>query len=418
MSHIDIIKDSDAYFEIDPKTRIIENKTPEKNKIMQYDHNSERFSFSIPRYIEGHDMFSCNKVEIHYINATLDGLKVNRGQYQVTDMQINAEDENKLIFSWLLSQNVSKDAGVVSFVIRFSCVEEDGTIEYAWSTDIFKGVQVSAGIYNTEVIAELYADVLEQWKSELGNINLANYYTKREVNEKLEELAVKEFNESYRGFIIEDEIDGALEAGFYLVDASGITLLNNWYNWYYLFVRHEWDEEDNTCIRQYKFENGTLYQRKINADFKDVNLSIEDWGEWEASGVSGGASSPIVVNNGTNHVIPLHNNTETRCGVISGGNLYFALGEDTADDIYNSYACFTVKDGITNFACMPAEDVWDFVYLSGDDVSEAGMFTPVPGCMYEASFKKVNTYIENGSGKEFAVISVRIGRLGWWPYAE
>ena len=69
MSHNSIIIDTDSRFSIDAVTREIKNlSTTVKNKVIQYDHNSERIGFSMPRYIEGHDMTKCNRVEIHYKN--------------------------------------------------------------------------------------------------------------------------------------------------------------------------------------------------------------------------------------------------------------------------------------------------------------------------------------------------------------
>lgn len=191
MTHTDIIKDADAFFEIDPITRVITNKTPDKTKVMQYDHNSERFTFSLPQYIEGHNMLNCNKIEVHYININTNTKEETRGLYEVNDVQAHPEDSERIIFSWLLSQNVTRDAGVVNFIIRFSCVAEDGVIEYAWSSEVFKAISVSAGIYNADVIVELYADVLEQWKQELfaasaegvENINTAKETAIAEIEE-------------------------------------------------------------------------------------------------------------------------------------------------------------------------------------------------------------------------------------------
>ena len=62
MKHSTHIKDADPYFEIKTDTREIINKSKTKTKIMQYDHNSERFTFSLPRFIEGHDMLECDSI--------------------------------------------------------------------------------------------------------------------------------------------------------------------------------------------------------------------------------------------------------------------------------------------------------------------------------------------------------------------
>lgn len=169
MPHRKLIKDIDPCFVIDPITRAIKNASATKTTIMQYDHNSERFTFTLPKTIEGHDMMECNKVEIHYINIESSTKEQNDGVYTVTDLQADAEDATKLKCSWLISQNATKLSGSLNFLLRFSCVAEDGTIEYAWNSGIFAGISVTSGLYNSEVIVEQYADVLEQWKKELEN---------------------------------------------------------------------------------------------------------------------------------------------------------------------------------------------------------------------------------------------------------
>lgn len=163
MSHKELIKDMDSCFEIDPITRQIRNTSPSKVSVVQYDHNSERFKFSLARFIEGHDMATSNRVEVHYI--TKGG---TAGVYEITDLEISEDDENKVVCSWLLSQNATKDTGALAFLLRFSCVASDGTIEYVWNSGIYSGITVADGMYNAAAIVEQYADVLEQWKQELS----------------------------------------------------------------------------------------------------------------------------------------------------------------------------------------------------------------------------------------------------------
>jgi len=163
MSHTHKVNDRDPYFEIDAVTRKIINKSTSKVSVIQYDHNSEHFTFSLPRYIEDHDMLDCTKAEVHYICAKTK----TPGIYEMKDLAVDPEDENKVICTWELSQNVTLEAGAIGFLLRFSCVAEDGTIEYAWNTAIFNGISVAEGIYNAEAIVEQYADILEQWKAEV-----------------------------------------------------------------------------------------------------------------------------------------------------------------------------------------------------------------------------------------------------------
>jgi len=164
MAHNHSIYDTDRNFQIDPVTRVISNPS-NKITLIQYDHNSELFGFEIPRYIEGHDMSLCNRVEVHYIN--IGAKSQNTGIYEVTDLQVLPEDEDVVTCTWLISQNATQLVGSLHFVVRYACVEDDGTISYNWNTAIYSGVKIYSGIHNTEHIVEQYADILEGWKQDL-----------------------------------------------------------------------------------------------------------------------------------------------------------------------------------------------------------------------------------------------------------
>ena len=106
MEHKHNIIDTDVRFLIDSIHRSIKSKS-KKITLMQNDHNSERYSFELPRYIEWHDMTLCNKVEVHYLNTATkekEKGKVATGKYDVEDLQISPEDESKVLFSWLISK--------------------------------------------------------------------------------------------------------------------------------------------------------------------------------------------------------------------------------------------------------------------------------------------------------------------------
>lgn len=166
MSHIDKIKDADAFFEVNPITRQIINKTPTKIVLMQGDHNSERFTFSLPRYIEGHDMAESAKTKVHYINAS----KGYDGRYDVKDLRIDPDNPENVICSWLISGNVTKEAGALVFLIEFDCYEGD-VLVYSWHTQQHKGISIGETFDCSEELAEMYADVLQQWEDALFSAN-------------------------------------------------------------------------------------------------------------------------------------------------------------------------------------------------------------------------------------------------------
>jgi hypothetical protein len=111
-------------------------------------------------------MSLCDKVEIHYINAGT-GNSRSSGIYPADDLQISADDENTVTFSWLISQSATQHVGKLNFVIRFACTGEDAVIEYAWNTGIYSDIAISKSIYNGEEFVQDYIDVLEAWKQDL-----------------------------------------------------------------------------------------------------------------------------------------------------------------------------------------------------------------------------------------------------------
>jgi hypothetical protein len=170
MAHIHNIYDSNAHFKIDPITRTMKYDSSARTTLVQYDHNSERITFKMPRYIDGHDMSLCNKVEIHYLNFTT--IQKVAGVYVVDDLAVDANDEGTVTFTWLVSQNATTIAGSLHFVIRFACLSGI-VIDYDWHTEICTEIKVAKGMNNGKYIAEEYVDVLESWKEEIMDAGLS-----------------------------------------------------------------------------------------------------------------------------------------------------------------------------------------------------------------------------------------------------
>ena len=168
MPHSHPIYDSDKHFIIDPITRNIVNNSS-KLTIMQYDHNSERFTFEIPRVIEGHDMSLSNAVRVNFINIGSIKTNTNSGVYEVDDVTVSLDDPDTITFSWLISGAATKYNGSLNFAIRFYCLSDESEIEYSWGTNIYSGIKVSNSLDNSETIVEDYVDVLEKWKQDVIN---------------------------------------------------------------------------------------------------------------------------------------------------------------------------------------------------------------------------------------------------------
>lgn len=168
MAHKHSVYDSDTHFSIDPIMRTLRNESSSKTSLIQYDHNSERFTFDLPRYIEGHDMLQCNVIQIHYININSATKEQKCGLYEVDDMQISPADNKVVIMSWLISDNATQYVGTLSFLIRFKCVDDEGNVGYRWHTAVSNAISIGTGMNNDAAIVEGYEDIIEQWRISLG----------------------------------------------------------------------------------------------------------------------------------------------------------------------------------------------------------------------------------------------------------
>lgn len=174
MAHKHSVRDTDNHFMIDGVTRAVKNVSETKTMLVQHDHNSERFTFEIPRYIDGHDMSTCNSVQVHYINIDSKTAKTANpltcsGVYEVDDIAISPESNDVVICSWLISGKATQYVGNLSFIVRFACTSDGGKIDYVWNTARHGNVFVTEGIYNGNVVAEQYVDILEQWRQKLSS---------------------------------------------------------------------------------------------------------------------------------------------------------------------------------------------------------------------------------------------------------
>lgn len=211
MEHNHILADPDVLFEIDPETHEIVYPGEDDIILVKGDHNSERFTFEIPRTIESHDMSKCNKVQIHYINVGRTG-ETSPGVYDVpeSDLLVDPEDDKIVLCSWLISDIATRYEGSLSFVVRYACVV-DGVTEYAWNTAVYNGVIVLTSINNSDAIVERYPDVLEKWYRDLitageDGINVVEQAVAKGIEDI--DSYVKEKKEEISGSDGKDGVDG------------------------------------------------------------------------------------------------------------------------------------------------------------------------------------------------------------------
>lgn len=142
LTHEEILVDSDPLCVIDTKTRKIAVDSG-KTTFLQYDHNSERIGFTMDRFIDGHDMFTVDRVAIKYLN------RPRTDMYIVDDLTLS-EDKKSISFTWLVSGNVTENAGSVIFQINFRCWDDEGNVKYNWSTQPCSTYTILEGLYSMD----------------------------------------------------------------------------------------------------------------------------------------------------------------------------------------------------------------------------------------------------------------------------
>ena len=167
MSHVHNIIDTDSHFYIDPVKRTVTTKA-DKLYVVQYDHDSERFTFQVNRFVEEHDMTQCDRIEVHFTNTT------RRKDQRVDDVYHvkigdRSHDNDTFFFSWLVSSNATQLVGTLQFSISFICLDENGEVSYEWSTTTNDTIQVLTKLENTELVKEKYPDLYNQLKQDILN---------------------------------------------------------------------------------------------------------------------------------------------------------------------------------------------------------------------------------------------------------
>lgn len=225
MSHIHNVIDDDRHFLIDPNTRTITRTAEADPVLIQCDHNSERFTFNIPKEIDGHDMTLCNRVQVHFININKDDpndFKASVCEINPSDLTPLSDDDDMLAFTWLIDQMGTSLIGPLNFAVRFMCTSQnvgaDGEMEtvldYAWNTKPYIGVNVSEGMDNTELISGAYYDVVDQWYATITN-----------AGEAAKAEAITEINET-RGIVLA-EISNTRTDAVKLVQDTEAAALDN-----------------------------------------------------------------------------------------------------------------------------------------------------------------------------------------------
>lgn len=157
--------DTDARFVIDPVSGEITNQSL-KETIARGSHNSEVFTFEIPRNI-GHDPCECNLIEIHYLNINArNKTETSEGIYKVND--IHGEDDATATFTWTIDGSASVFAGTLSFSIHFKCIDSEGKCLYRLPIKTYSKITVTDAIDNSGVVMEDNKDIIAEWEARIS----------------------------------------------------------------------------------------------------------------------------------------------------------------------------------------------------------------------------------------------------------
>lgn len=166
MAQLIKVRDTEQPYDIDIVTREIVSRTNNEKILVRGDHNSESITFVLPRYIENHDMMLCNKIELHFVNISSDRKNKSGDIFYIEDMHAVEDDQNTLMFTWLISRTATKYAGVLNFDIKFKQIEDE-VILYKWGTATYKSFTVLEDESSVAQPDEPYSDLLESWKAQI-----------------------------------------------------------------------------------------------------------------------------------------------------------------------------------------------------------------------------------------------------------
>lgn len=353
------VNEGSKRFKIDPESRNITNRLASKTVLVQGDINSERLVFELPRFIAGHDMTLCDKIEVHYINIKEDKTEQSEDVYPVKDIAAIPDSKDLASFSWLVSGNATKYMGVLGFLIRFACMKDDELV-YAWHTNIYDNVEVGKGMNNGEAVKTKYADILEAWKAEI----------------------ISKLRAEMEGDIIalREQLDTAkAEAKAYTDTAKAEAIAHT------DKLKAETDKRLNTLeslTLDYPKDSGTAYEKAVPLDVYSTALLKSIGG---ASKASKNVLDP-------NKIEVLYSSVgeDIGCVVNSDGSLSFHLSEDSAihaefyigSNILSAGKYYVLIEGATS------DDIWGF---DGDEENGQKLIVE---CY--APFDEVEGYDPNG----------------------
>jgi hypothetical protein len=224
MEHTHSVIDKDRHFVIDGATMKI--TCEEEPKALRCgDHASERYSFSMPRVIEGHDMSLCNKVEAHYNNEHYDSktreTTINRGFAEVEDFGVSSDSEDTVVWTWLVKDDATQLDGILNFSFLFECINEKGVTEYRKLSEPFESIKVGKSINNRAAIPKEYPDIIAQFEKDIAELKKGGA-TDEQIKAAIKEyLAENGISAEDIGAVSKEELKSAVDEALKQAKESG-----------------------------------------------------------------------------------------------------------------------------------------------------------------------------------------------------
>lgn len=136
-----------------------------KTIAVQYDNNVETVTFDCPRYWDEHD-FSTMNIFINYMRS--DGVK---GNYAVTEIDIDANDDSIIHFNWTISEDVTLKSGTLSFLV---CIKNNkADIKPHWNSRLNQELIVAPGMEIYDHVVEHSPEIVEEMLTRLDTLETA-----------------------------------------------------------------------------------------------------------------------------------------------------------------------------------------------------------------------------------------------------
>ena len=146
MANHSTVKDTGAFFTIEPETR--EVKVPPTHKVIGVvgDHLAEQLTFEIPKLIDGHDIAGCVHRYVGWVNV--EGERGSDQLVELTELPEGARD-GMLYFTWTIRDKLAATKGLVQFSLHFEDVDANGERLYHWGTTVCKNCEILDAINHT-----------------------------------------------------------------------------------------------------------------------------------------------------------------------------------------------------------------------------------------------------------------------------